>query len=272
MSHVDWLTIVGRREAGGDDWTVNHAYMTAVDWLMDVYPAFERDFGNPMHWQIVKPRAPYSFARRSEDNTRTLYVHPLSAHFTLEVSGTHCQTIAPHIHTVMEAFSPFLSRLDVATDMENDETPSGFVACAAPTALKTRSDMESPTGRTVYLGSRSSDRFCRVYRYNPPHPRSHLLRAEFQLKNDYAKRAGEAIAQGEAVNGIAAELGRVFGFQHPAWQPQAEPVKLKVQSHAQSGNTVFWLTTTVAPLMRRLKREGKLDVEAWFAEYVMNVE
>lgn len=269
MSHIDWLTIVGRRDVETTDYTVHHAYLTACEWLCDRYPEFVEDFGYPGQWQIVKPRAPYSFARRADDNTRTLYVHPLSAHFTLEVSGAHCQRIAHRMRSVLEAFQGCLSRVDIATDIETTVTPLQFDAKTNPARVNTRSRMSSTTGETVYVGSRSSERFCRVYRYNAPHPRAHLLRVEFQLKGDYANAAAAEVIEGVAINGLAAGLGEVFGFQHEAWQPDAEPSRLKVQTHAQSGATVYWLTTTVAPLMKRLQREGKLDIAAWFDEYVL---
>lgn len=269
MAHIDWLTIVGRRETGGEDWTVHHAYMTACEALVDNCPPFIEEVGNPMDWQIVKPRAPYSFARRTDDATRTLYVHPLASHFTLEISGQHCQRIPHAIPTLCESFAGQFSRIDIAVDMLTETTPKAFAKESDATRVKTRSEMVSTTGETVYLGSRSSARFARIYRYNAPHPRAHLLRAEFQLKETYANACAAEIAAGVTVNSIAAGLGAAFGFQHKCWNVGAEPTQLQVKSHAQSGQTVYWLTTTVAPLLRRLQRENKLDVAAWFDEYVM---
>jgi len=95
-----------------------------------------------------------------------------------------------------------------------------------------------------------------------------LLRAEFQLKGDYARSVGEMVGDGMALNGIAASLGETFGFQHECWIPDSTPTPLKVHTHAQSGNTVYWLTNTIAPLLRRLQREQRLDLEAWLDEYV----
>lgn len=268
MTHVDWLTIVGHRDAEPADWTVYSSYLTAVEWLEARSATFREAFGNPLDWPIVKPRAPYSFARRSEDNSRTLYVHPLANHFTFEVSGTHCATLGETMPYILRDFQDVLSRVDIAVDMETTVTPLQFDAACNPARINTRSRMTSSTGETVYVGARSSDRFARVYRYNPPHPRAHLLRAEFQLKGQFAKAAGAAIADGVSLNGIASHLGQHFGFQHPAWQPEAPAAELTVHTHAQSGKTVYWLCTTVAPLLRRLEREGRLDVDRWIDEYV----
>lgn len=269
MTHIDWLTIVGHRPVEPADYTVHSAYLTAAQWLSERSEHFIESFGYPMDWQIVRPRAPYAFARRSDDNTRTLYVHPLASHFTFEVSGAHCAKIADRMPLILRDYAEHFSRLDIAVDMETTVTPLQFDQKCNPARVNTRSRFTSSTGETVYIGSRSSDRFCRVYRYNPDHPRSHLLRAEFQLRAGFAKAAAQSVADGVALGGLAADLGRHFGFEHPCWVPSADPVPLVVQSHAQSGRTVHWLTNTVAPLLRRMQREGRLDVQMWLDEYVM---
>lgn len=270
MSHIDWLTIVGRRSVDEVDWSVTDAYRTAVTCLADTSTSFMDAFGDPLRYSIVKPRAPYSFARRSEDASRTLYVHPLSAHFTFEASGTACQAARDYIPKILADFEGKFSRIDLAVDMECDVTPLEFDSHITEGRIKTRSRMSSSTGQTVYIGSRSSERFARVYRYFAPHPRSGLLRAEFQLKGDYANALAHQVACGASLAAIARAQGEHFGFAHPCWNVDAAPEALRVNSHAQSGNTVHWLTTTVAPLLRRMQREGKLDVEAWLDEYVRN--
>jgi len=269
MAHIDWVTIVGHRSVDDKDWSTRDAYASAGEWLYDVWPSFREVVGSVVHWEIVKPRAPYSYARRSDDATRMLFVHPLSTHFTLEISGAFCQRIASYMPTLLQAYAGHFTRLDLAVDMETAVTPIEFDECIALGRVQTRSKLQSSTGQTVYIGSRTSERFARVYRYFAPHPRAHLLRAEFQLKGAYANKLAENIAEGETLESYAAGLGQHFGFTHECWKPGDKAQTLRVQSHAQSGQTVAWLTTTVAPLLRRLKREGKLDVAMWFEEYVL---
>lgn len=269
-AHIDWISMVGRRSILETDFSVFAAYQTAWEDVQDRQPTFTSIFGSASLWPIVKPRAPYSFARRSPDGTRTMYVHPLASHYTIEVSGQACGRVTPEEwHATLAAWGGALSRLDIAVDMACDVTPRQFEQQATDSKVKTRSQFVSSTGETVYLGSRSSERYVRIYRYNAPHPRSHLLRTEFQLKHGYANAAAESLVDGESLDGIAAELGRVFGFAHPCWPGDPNPVPLVVHSHAQSGNTVHWLTNTIAPLLRRLEREKKLDVSEWYKTYVM---
>lgn len=269
-AHIDWLTIVGRREVDGADWSTNQAYISAADTLTDRCSSFIEAVGNPLTWQIVKPRAPYSYARRTPDCTRTLYVHPLAAHFTLEISGTHCTRMEHnHMYDLLRDFGGAFSRLDLAVDMLTPTTPLEFDAYVTAPCVQTHAIMQSSTGQTVYIGSRSSERFARVYRYNPPHPRAHLLRAEFQLKGGYANALAREATAGVTLASLAAGLGQHFGFTHECWKPGETAQMVRVQSHAQSGDTVAWLTKTVAPLLRRLNREGKLDTAEWFKEYVL---
>jgi len=269
MAHIDWVTIVGHRSVDDKDWSTRDAYATAAQWLVEMYPTFKEVVGSPVHWGIVKPRAPYSYARRTDDCTRTLYVHPLSTHFTLEISGAYCQRIASEMPSLLQAYSGHFSRLDVAVDMETTVSPIEFDAAIDAPLIQTRSKMQSSTGQTVYIGSRTSERFARVYRYFEPHPRAHLLRAEFQLKGKYANALAQEVSSGTSLDSLAAGMGKNFGFAHPCWTTREAPKMVRVESHAQSGQTVAWLTTTIAPLLRRLNREGRLDVQMWFDEYVM---
>ena len=271
MVHVDWLTIVGRRQAQENDWTVHSAYITAAQDLDDRSSIFREAVGNPLEWEIVKPRAPYSFARRSADAARTLYVHPMTTHYTLELSGTHCQSIAEYIPRICADYAGQFARLDIAVDMETDTTPFEFDKLISAERVKTRSRLQSSTGQTVYVGSRTSERFARVYRYFEPHPRAKLLRAEFQLKGEYANGTASDIAQGITLDSLASGLGQIFGFTHGCWELRDTPKVVRVASHAQTGSTISWLCGTVAPLLKRLEREGKLDVKAWFEQYVTDV-
>jgi len=268
-ARIDWITLVGRRTLSDKDLSVFAAYYDSVENAHDRHPTFTEVFGNPLDWQVVKPRAPYSFARRSDDCTRTLYVHPLASHYTIEVSGTYCAHLSTEWPDILRSWDGCISRLDIAVGMPCDISPFDFEAAITDSGQKTRSQFLSGTGQTVYRGSRSSNRYARIYRYNPPHPRAHLLRAEFQLKSEYANATARELAGGATVTAIAAGLGQTFGFSHPVWELRDNPIHIKVPSHAQSGNTVHWLTNTVAPLLRRLQREGKLDAREWFNEYVV---
>lgn len=267
-AHIDWMSVTLPLATAGEDWTIRDTTARAVNELRDRCGSFIEAFGSPLDWQPSHGRAPYSISRRSDDGTRALYLHPELPYFTFEASGQACQKARHYMTALCTAFDGLFTRLDLAVDIETDVTPSAFAEQAKPPLIKTRSVMQSSTGETVYIGSRTSEKFVRIYRYNAPHPRAHLLRAEFQLKKAYANGLARRIVDGVTLESLASGFGQQFHFKHPCWNVSPEPTRIKVASHAQSGNTIAWLTQTVAPLMRRLQAEGRLDVEAWIAEYV----
>lgn len=270
--HIDWMSITPHLATVGDDWTLRDTYTRAATALEDHCSTFKEAFGSAVQWEPCAGRRPYAHARRSSDASRTLYVHPELPYFTFEASGVACQRAQEYMPALCAGFAGLFTRIDIAVDIETETRPEEFLEAVHAPLIKTRSVMKSSTGETCYLGSRHSEKFARVYRYFAPHPRAHLLRAEFQLKSSYANALARRIAEGVALESIASGFGLQFGFKHPCWQVETEPTKLKVATHAQSGNTIAWLTQTVAPLMRRLRDEGRLDIEAWIAEYVMEHE
>jgi len=184
--HIDWLSIVDWLPLDLMDTNGMRRMYQCAEALADKDPLFIESFGWPMTYGIVKSRPPYALARRSEDSTRTLYVHPMASHFLFEVAGSFCTQHPDIVEAAAKRWAGNLSRIDVAVDFQTQVKPTEFAAAISETTVKTRSEFISSTGETVYRGSRSSDRFMRVYRYNHPHPRSHLLRVEFQLKRLYA--------------------------------------------------------------------------------------
>jgi len=270
--HIDWMSITPPLQEAGEDWTIRDTTARAVNELTDRCGSFIEAFGSPLDYEPSSGRAPYAFSRRAADATRTLYLHPALPYFTFEASGTACQRAQQYMPALCGAYQGLFTRIDLAVDIVTDTTPSEFAAQANPPLIKTRSVMQSSTGETVYIGSRSSEKFVRIYRYNAPHPRAHLLRCEFQLKSKFANALARRVQDGVSLESLAAGFGLQFNFKHPCWGGLDAPNKIKVGSHAQSGNTIAWLTQTVAPLMRRLQAEGRLDVQAWIAEYVIDHE
>jgi DNA relaxase NicK len=155
--------------------------------------------------------------------------------------------------------------------MLTDCAPDEFCALRDGKRFKSFGEIKSETGHTVYIGSRSSDRYARVYRYTEPHPRAHLLRSEFVLKGEQAKLAArELLAVG--VDLYAARLGNSFGWKHKVWLPNEWSVEEAKawRPDREAGNTVRWLYSQVAPALIKLHREGQLDAQIWFAEAVLN--
>jgi len=164
-----------------------------------------------------------------------------------------------------------VSRLDVAHDIEDARPPSVIVdGWGVNPRIKTRNVATSGTGETVYIGSRTSDRFARVYRYNEPHPRAGVPRVEFQ----FGKRVANKIAN--EIRGGKTDVRSVFihAYNKTFKTPYATSAihDATVTSHSERSNagTVVWFHKQVAPALSRLIREGEMtvaDVVAAITDY-----
>lgn len=160
-----------------------------------------------------------------------------------------------------------LTRVDVAMDWQCDTTPKEFAENRDNARFAHYCDIHSETGDTYYVGSRSSERFARVYRYNEPHPRAHLLRCEFQLKSLYAKKLGDEIRK-KTLSTIGYELLESFGFNHNLVVVPDGTQKFSAPRANSMGNTERWLFSQVLPAIKKLIDEGNTDCVEIFQKRV----
>lgn len=160
------------------------------------------------------------------------------------------------------------TRMDFAIDFECDVSPADFAERRDSGRIRSSGQYTSETGQTCYVGSRAGDRMARVYRYNEPHPRAHLLRAEVELKGDAAKIACEALLTKELTEVcLAAHLP--FGWQHPIWNPDgAEISKMPARAYDREGaGTLRWLETVVVPSIKKAAQTGLIDLQEWLRDH-----
>ena len=200
-------------------------------------------------------RAPYNAAQRRSDNGVTVFAHQRIDHSLVEVGGIGCDTlgsIEAEIALIQEV-APRMTRLDVAVDIYTEVLPDEFAPARSDGRFKSRSEAISPSGHTVYVGSKSSDRYARVYRYFDPHPRARFLRVEHVLKSEQAREAVKTITE-VGLDAFVAMLGNTFDWSHPAWKPEVntdEAVKAWTPER-RAGRTVLWLHEAVAPALKKL--------------------
>lgn len=223
-------------------------------------------------WERQLGRAPYRESLFDVTSGIRIYYHPNLQHCLFELSGTACDWLERRgdLYYTLNAVQSRLTRIDIAADMLTDVRPSEFVVARDEKRFKSSGSQISESGETYYLGSRHSNRFCRVYRYNPPHERSHLLRCEFQVKAEDARKM-PAVIFSEGIEAVAESLKEKFGFRHECWaQKDVSPAEIKAwRPDRKEGKTLFWLADTVAPLLARLQSEGVIDVQTWIEENVM---
>jgi DNA relaxase NicK len=220
-----------------------------------------------------KSRAPYKDVWVDRENGLSLFGSPNLTHATVEISGQGCERLIAtgQMEQVLAGCAERITRIDVACDIETETMPLDFVAQRDHERMRSNGMMNSDTGETCYIGSKQSERFARVYRYFPPHPRSHLLRVEHVFRRDYAKQVARSILEND-LSSVANAAGKAFGWVHPIWNVgDALEVDISITSpERNAGKTVSWLVRSVAPAVQRLIRDGTIrDPQAFFRTYFL---
>lgn len=270
ITRIDWLSFTLKTDGyEGIQWS------SWDDMLAHIIRAEVGEGSEFMHfeenWELGAGRTPYAHSYRRHDNGISIFFHPNLKHFLIEVTGRGCERIMSEggEKTFLEGVRSRLTRIDVATDILCDVSPLEFSAQREEGRFKSHSEFVSESGTTCYIGSRTSDRYARVYRYNAPHERSHLLRVEVVVKAENAKRCADAILT-DGLDAVTVNFGLAFGWKHPVWAPDdIHPAELRMwRPERHEGKTLFWLSKTIAPLLVRLHAEGSLDAGQWFRENV----
>jgi hypothetical protein len=268
--HVDWLTftIPMLYMSAGDD-----GYAQAIaSGLQDMFGVELRQFVFGGTWRKEeRSRAPYTDAWTQGEGIK-LFASPNLTHACIEISGQGCENLLDpenSLGKVLLACKDRVTRIDVACDIETQISPMEFVGEVSHERMRTSGFVISDTGSTCYVGSQKSERYARVYRYNPPHPRSHLLRVEHVYRKDYARKVAQECAM-SGIEAVGMASGIAFGWKHGVWQPTVidSPDISVTRERGNSGNTVFWLINSVAPAFHRLCKSGAIqDPEAFLARY-----
>jgi len=217
-------------------------------------------------------RAPYRTSWLHASEGYKLFTNPVTPHALIEISGRGCDFLADgqSLRYLLETAAHRITRLDIAQDILCDTDPLSFTNQRLGGRFKSHSQAVSSSGSTSYIGSRKSDRYCRVYRYNPPHPRAAFLRVEYSVKAENATATANAILD-TSLEATGAALGDAFGWTHPSYRNEApDAAELAVwRPERREGNTVFWLNDTIGPLVARLHNEKVIDVYEWLTSSVI---
>lgn len=215
----------------------------------------------PDEESVCAGRPPYTWSISCE-GCRVFFAEQGDA--LVEISGRGCEALheAGALRAIVSAWKDRITRLDHATDIETSVTPTQFTAKVARKP-KSTSVIRSKTGETVYIGSMKSDRYARVYRYAPPHPRAAWLRCEHVFRKNDAKAVARLwLDIGD--DALAANCGATFGWLHHAWTPQnGEKIK-KWKPEKRNANLCRWLAVQVVPALSNGLVSGQIDPE-WLA-------
>lgn len=280
-SHVDWLTFTMTpiyQSSYPEGTPMEEQYASAIE------IAFMQTFGREMVEKVFggswekneRSRAPYTDSWKMGNGNITLFASQTLTHCTVEISGKGCEELIREklFDKVLQCVHLRVTRIDIACDIETSTTPTAFVAIVNHERMRASGYQKSETGETQYVGSQKSDRYARVYRYNPPHPRAHLLRVEHVFRKEYAKIVSEQLVT-LGMDAITNASGKAFGWAHSDWN-ELETVSADiaiVSDSRNSGKTIFWLTHSVAPAFRKLVESGEIiDPEEFIRRYFLSQE
>lgn len=217
-------------------------------------------------FEITPAHGFYKYCARHQANGIVIKWGDINDHVFIEFSGVGCEWLRSlgALDNLLALVSGRVSRIDIATDIETTTTPREFVALSYAPRIVSRSLVTSQTGDTEYVGSRTGERMARVYRYNPPHPRSAFLRVEIEYKGESAKELSRLIGLENLII-MSVSANAPFGWQHPIWNPNAIQIsKIPSRKHDREGGaTLLWLIEVVVPSMKRMEKEGYFNLREW---------
>jgi len=189
-------------------------------------------------------------------------------HAAIDISGQGCAALGGDLMIdILKRAGDRVTRIDLAADMACNTKPTTFVEYSDAKRIRSRSEVVSPKGHTVYIGSPKSDRYARVYRYAEPHPRAAYLRCEMVFRRKQAKQVASYIAENGLLAGFTAFSGK-FGWQHPSWvlENAETPAQPRIERNRSDDKTMRWLIEAAAPAFKRLVESGAIQEPMIFLE------
>lgn len=260
-THIDWYSFTLRYQ---------HVLSSAEFALAQVsrslesrlgVDAYEAIFNSDGKWELASGRTPYAMGWYNKlFGVWVWYGNQSTA--LVEFTGRGTQTLRELdlLHNVVESTHEIATRIDVAIDLYSDITPREFVSAGYNKRISKSIIRDSKEGVTYEIGSRKSEKFCRVYRYNEPHPRSDAMRIEYECKKGQAKIVSRYwLAHGTAY--VADMLTKSYKWLHeenPIMDNMVDAMPSDT-SKRSSAKTLVWLITQVAPAFKRLVEEGTIQ-------------
>lgn len=188
-----------------------------------------------------------------------------------EAGGRACRLIGTSIgdEAFASAAAKTCTRIDVAVDFDLPPADIASYVSGWSKRIKAHSWVTSPTGQTLYLGSPTSERFARIYRYAEPHPRAKFLRVEIVSRRKHAKSVCEAI-QAEGLAATAATLLaklELQGKHFASFEPSSVPIT-PIENKRTSARRLLWLLRQVTPAILDMHRNREFDAREWFEKHI----
>jgi len=190
--------------------------------------------------------------------------------YKVALSGSACDKLNQfgQLNPVISSTRTTCCRVDLAVDFPFHSDNVAGAACVksgketqAKETRRAKSQIITPSGSTFYLGSWSSERYCRLYHYNAPHPRSRLVRVEAVYKGQWAKKLLEKFDDRPVADFVktALEPYKWKGFDTSSLGDTVPDVRLP-RSDKDGGARMRWLLTVCIPALRKAIEDGDLNI------------
>jgi len=272
-THIDWLSF--SFPVGTDSYPEQGWHWEDIQTALRLYTQDGlAELFNDTEVKHEGGRAPYAHGASMHNGILVVYWGGRLNHGLVQIHGQgmdYVRTLGIEKDLLLCA-AERVTRVDIATDISTNTTPVAFVEQRTSKKQMAHAFVHSKSGDTEYVGGRTSQRFARVYRYCDPHPRSHLLRVEHEIKGTLAKTVlPEILTLG--VDDVQASLGKSFGWVHPDWKPTNSNVqKISAPRNDRTlAKTELWMRTSVAAAFKKLVSQGLIDnPEAWLKEVFLD--
>lgn len=267
-THIDWYSFTLRFRNRIQDYEYAREQINRK--LIDIlgHGLYDQIFVDSMDWKMVGGRTPYRAGWENKDMGCWVWYGGQST-VLIEFTGRGTQSLRTMnlLRDVVDATASMVTRIDVAIDIVCETTPSEFVEAGLTSRIKTKVLRKSKTGDTYEIGSRTGDKFCRVYRFVEPHPRAKNLRVEYELHSGQA-RIVTAYWLAYDTQTVADMLTKTYQWRHPMTPKFNDLVDAMPAdtSKRTSGKTLEWLIKQCAPAFKRLVHEGLIDNPVEFLE------
>jgi len=218
----------------------------------------------PELWTVCKPRKLTVFGFDYAKHCKVWLSY--DGIITVEHTGLGCAFLDERglLYSLIEREAENCSRIDIATDILTKADPKDFADLRTNKSARSHEDKQSNSGRTFVIGSKTSERHTKVYRYNEGHPRSEFLRIEYTYHREDAKIVARKCLNPENLRDIAIVSGERYGWTHPDYKPlkPASIHEIKAwRPERKGGKTVYWLHTQVIPAIAKAVDKGEIDLE-----------
>lgn len=151
------------------------------------------------------------------------------------------------------------SRVDVAFDRPMTAMPTNLVDITDTERPYMLSLWRSKEGETVYLGSMSSNKFARLYKYTEAgHEREGVMRLEVVFRDKQAQRICKTVREGKIMSIVHSEAERLglLTLLDGAHIDRQDLERISSYVKSRNPNTIKWIETAVIPALLRLENDG----------------